>query len=288
MVSVGLTGGWRLETGERRPYGRATSHFPPPTSHFPSQYRSPVPSVQLFVTCLVNGFFPEVAEATVKVLERAGCSVGVPPSQTCCGQPAFNCGLVDDARKLGRKILDDFSAGEFSPSDEPVVVPSGSCADMLIHHLPHLFDDGEPDALRAQALALRVVEFTSFLVDHLGIVDLGASCSKKVAYHASCHGLRNLGLGPQAEALLDEVEGLNRVEIERSTECCGFGGLFAVELPEVSAAIMNDKLDHVEAAAPDWLVGGDVSCLLHLEGGLRRRGSDVEIRHIAQILAESK
>lgn len=242
-----------------------------------------MPSVQLFVTCLVNGFFPEVAEATVKVLERAGCSVEVPPSQTCCGQPAFNCGLVDDARKLGRKILDDFSSG-----DQPVVVPSGSCADMLIHHLPHLFEDDESTALRAQALAGRVVEFTSFLVDHLGVVDLGASCDMKVAYHPSCHGLRNLGLGPQAEALLDQVEGLNRVEIERSTECCGFGGLFAVELPEVSAAIMNDKLDRVEAAAPDWLVGGDVSCLLHLEGGLHRRGSDVEVRHIAQILAGSK
>jgi len=242
-----------------------------------------MPTVQLFVTCLVNGFFPEVAEAAVKVLERAGCSVVVPTSQTCCGQPAFNCGLVDDARKLGKKVLDDFADGQ-----DPVVVPSGSCADMLINHLPHLFEDDPPAMTRAQAVAGRVVEFTSFLVDHLGLTDMGAKCQRKVAYHPSCHGLRNLGLGPQARALLNRVEGLDQVEIERETECCGFGGLFAVELPEVSAAIMNQKLDRVEAARPEWLVGGDVSCLLHLEGGLRRRGSDIEVRHIAQVLATSQ
>jgi L-lactate dehydrogenase complex protein LldE len=242
-----------------------------------------MPSVQLFVTCLVNGFFPAAGEAVVKVLERAGCEVEIPSTQTCCGQPAFNCGLTDEARRLGKKILDDFGT-----SDVPVVVPSGSCADMLIHHLPHLFEDDETTSAAARALAGRVIEFTAFLVDRLGITDLGAHCAKKVAYHPSCHGLRNLGLGPQALALLDAVDGLSRVEIDRATECCGFGGLFAVELPEVSAAIMNLKLDRVEAAAPELLVGGDVSCLLHLEGGLRRRGSKVEVRHIAQILAEEQ
>lgn len=242
---------------------------------------SVMPTVQLFVTCLVNGFFPEAAEAAIKVLERAGCSVNVPASQTCCGQPAFNCGLVGDARKLAAKTLNDLAFGT-----EPVVVLSGSCADMLIHHMPHIFEDDPLALARAKSLAGRVVEFTSYLVDGLAVTDVGARCQRRIAYHPSCHGLRNLGLGPQARALLSHVDGLTQVEIEKETECCGFGGLFAVELPEVSAAIMNQKLDRVEQANPEWLVGGDVSCLLHLEGGLHRRGSQIEVRHIAQVLAE--
>lgn len=251
------------------------------TPHFALTITVPsMPRVQLFVTCLVNGFLPEAAEAAIKVLERAGCSVQVPGSQTCCGQPAFNCGLVNDARKLAAKTLDDLDA-----SNEPVVVLSGSCADMLIHHLPHLLRDDSDSRSRANALAQRIFEFTSYLVDVLGVTDVGASCRRTIAYHQSCHGLRNLGLGSQAQALLDRVEGLTQVEVEGSSECCGFGGLFSVELPEVSAAIMNRKLDRVAEANPEWIVAGDVSCLLHLEGGVRRRGLGMEVRHVAQVLA---
>lgn len=239
--------------------------------------------MQLFVTCLVNGFFPEVAEAAVEVLTRAGCHVEMSASQTCCGQPAFNCGLVDDARRLGRKFVD-----EMSQREGPIVVPSGSCADMLIHHLPHLFEGDAETKASAVALSTRIHEFTSFLVDQLQVSNLGAVCPRKVAYHPSCHGLRNLGLTTQAATLLDGVEGLERVEIDRATECCGFGGLFALELPEISVAIMNDKLDRVEAAAPDVLVGGDVSCLLHMAGGLHRRNSAIVVRHIAQVLSGSE
>lgn len=243
---------------------------------------APVPQVQLFVTCLVNGFFPDAASATVKVLERAGCDVLVPPGQTCCGQPAFNVGMTDEARVLGLKLLDDIGDGE-----EPVIVPSGSCADMLTHHLPALVADTPEQAARATSLASRVRELTAYLVDDLGVTELGARCPRRVSFHPSCHGLRNLGLGPQARVLLEAVEDLELIEVERAEECCGFGGLFSVELPEVSAAIMNSKLDRIEAARPDLLVGGDVSCLLHIGGGLHRRGSDIEVAHISQILAGS-
>jgi L-lactate dehydrogenase complex protein LldE len=228
---------------------------------------------------MVTGFFPEVLNATVRVLEKVGCAVSV-PAQTCCGQAAHNAGLEGDARRLARKTLRDLGDG-----DDPVVVPSGSCADMLIHHLPRLLADDPGRADAARRLAGRVVELTSFLVDRLGVTDLGAVCQRSVAYHPSCHGLRNLGLGPQARLLLGQVAGLRLVEFPKSEECCGFGGLFSVELPEVSTAIMNSKLDHIESAAPDLLVGGDVSCLLHLGGGLRRRGSRIEVRHIAEILS---
>ena len=239
-----------------------------------------MPRVQLFVTCLVNGFFPDAAAATVKVLERAGCEVVVTPGQSCCGQPAFNVGMTDQAKLLARKLLDDIGDG-----DQPVIVPSGSCADMLIHHFPKLLSDNPETAAGAVSLAARVRELTAFLVDDLGVVDLGARCPRRVSFHPSCHGLRNLGLGPQARVLLEAVDGLELVEFERAEECCGFGGLFSVELPEVSAAIMNSKLDRIEAAAPDLVVGGDVSCLLHIGGGLHRRGSEIEVAHISQILA---
>jgi L-lactate dehydrogenase complex protein LldE len=233
--------------------------------------------VELFVTCLVEGLYPEVGEAAAAVLERAGCRVSFNPDQTCCGQPAYNAGLVDEARRLGGKFVDDFAG-----AGDPIVVPSGSCADMLTHHLPELL----PDDRRAEEVSGRVVELTSFLVDELGVTDLGAVCPARAVYHRSCHGLRNLGLGPQAESLLGAVGGLDLVEVERPLDCCGFGGLFAVELPEVSTAMMDSKLDQIEAVAPDLLIGGDVSCLLHLEGGLRKRGSSIAVRHLAQVLAE--
>lgn len=238
--------------------------------------------MQLFVTCLVEGFFPGAVTATRIVLERAGCEVDVPAGQTCCGQPAFNAGLVEQARRLARRLVEDLGG-----SDGPVIVPSGSCADMIIHHVPELLASDSSLAIPARELAGRVRELTAFLVDDLAVRDLGASCPARVAYHPSCHGLRNLGLRHQATALLSGVDGLEQVEIERAEECCGFGGLFSVELPEVSAAILAAKLDRIEETGADLLVGGDAGCLLHLEGGLHRRGSAIGVRHISQVLAGS-
>ena len=166
-------------------------------------------------------------------------------------------------------------------TEGPVVVPSGSCAQMIVHHYPELFAGTDREA-QANRVAARTRELTQFLVDDLDAtvaVDCGGCV---VAYHHSCHGLRGLGLGAQADRLL---EGVDRVDLEGAEECCGFGGLFSVEMAAVSAAIMDEKLNRVEASGADTLVGGDVSCLLHLEGGLRRRGSDIKVRHIAELLA---
>ena len=231
--------------------------------------------VQLFVTCLVDSLAPEVGRATVGVLEKIGCQVEFPSGQGCCGQPAFNVGLVEEARSMAAHTLD-----VLDDTDGPVVVPSGSCVAMISHHFAELFAGTSREA-QVGRVAPRVRELTQFLVDDLG-ADVKAECGGcSVAYHYSCHGLRQLGLDHQADELLSES---SRMVLEGDRECCGFGGLFAVEMPAVSAAIMKTKLDNVEASGADTLVGGDVSCLLHIEGGLRRRGSSVAVRHIAELL----
>ena len=236
--------------------------------------------VQLFVTCLVDSFFPEVGEAVVEILERHGCSVEFPFDQTCCGQPAFNVGYQDHAREMARHTVEVLDATQGT-----IVVPSGSCADMMISHSPELFDEDDPIRPAADRVAKRVREFSTFLVDDLGVEDSRAVCrGRTAAYHPSCHGFRNLGIRRQPEALLDNVVGLERVDLPDAENCCGFGGLFSVEMPKVSAAMMSTKLTDVEQSGADLLVGVDVSCLMHLAGGLRRRGSDIEVKHIAEVL----
>lgn len=239
-------------------------------------------AVQLFVTCLVNSFFPQVGEATVDLLEAAGENVQFPPDQTCCGQPAFNVGLWDDARKMAAHTLDVLDA-----TSGPVVLPSGSCADMIVHHIPELMADDPHRAAQAARVAERTRELSQYLADDLEITSVGSGCDDcTVAYHPSCHGLRNLGLRTQAESLLDAADGIERVELPDAENCCGFGGLFSVEMPDVSVAMMDTKLDNVEASGADILVGGDVSCLMHLGGGLHRRGSKVVVKHFAEVLAK--
>lgn len=236
------------------------------------------PRVQLFVTCLVDSLAPEVGRATVGVLEKTGCDVEFPPGQGCCGQPAFNVGLVDEARTMAAHTLD-----VLDDTEGPVVVPSGSCVAMITHHYPELFA-GTTRETQVGRVAPRVRELTQYLVDDLG-AEVKAGCNGcTVAYHYSCHGLRQLGLDHQADELLSET---SRISLEGDRECCGFGGLFAVEMPAVSAAIMETKLDNVEASGADTLVTGDVSCLIHMEGGLRRRGSSIAVRHIAELLDDS-
>ena len=233
------------------------------------------PRVQLFVTCLVDALTPDVGRATLSALERAGCSVEFPEDQACCGQPAYNVGMWEEARLMATQTIEVLDATE-----GPVVVPSGSCAAMMSLHYRDLFA-GTPQEDEAARLSARVRELTQFLVDDLG-AELKAECQGcSVAYHYSCHGLRELGLEAQADTLLADVD---RVELAGDKECCGFGGLFSVEMPAVSAAIMDEKLDHIIHSGADTVVGGDVSCLIHIAGGLRRRGSDVAVRHVAELL----
>ena len=236
--------------------------------------------VQLMATCLVDQFFPAVAHAAVDVLERAGVEVRVPDRQTCCGQPAFNAGSHADARLMARHTVDVFGG-----SGEPVVVPSGSCADMVVHQAPALLA-GDPEyGPRASALAARTFELTDFLVRVLGHSDCGACWRGTATYHPSCHGLRGLGLTTQPIALLGQVRGLELRPLPEAETCCGFGGLFAVKMSGISGAMLARKLDAIEASGADTVIATDVSCLMHIAGGLRRRGSRVAARHVAEVLA---
>ncbi|HEX6210663.1 MAG TPA: (Fe-S)-binding protein, partial [Methylomirabilota bacterium] len=225
----------------------------------PAAARAERPSrVQLLVTCLVDTVTPHVGLAVVDVLERLGLTVHVPEGQTCCGQPAFNAGAWDDARAMARHLVD-----VFADDPAPVVVPSGSCGDMVIHQAPHLLAGDPRYAERARSLAARTFELTAFLVDVMQVTDVGARSRRRVAYHPACHGLRGLGLATEPQALLDGVGGLARCALEDAETCCGFGGLFAVKMSEISGSLLARKIAALEASGADTVVSTDVSCLLH-------------------------
>lgn len=237
-------------------------------------------TVQLFVTCLIDTLKPEIGEAVVRVLERAGVSVTFPQGQTCCGQPAFNAGMRREARKLAEGTITVLEA-----DSAPVVVPSGSCTAMIRHSYPELFADDSGWLARAQALAARTFELTEFLVDELGIIDLGTRYEGTLTYHPSCHLLRGIGVDRQPQALLAHVEGAEIVALPHAEECCGFGGVFSVEHPELSAEMLTRKMDNIAASGATTVVTCDTGCLLHINGGLHRQGREPCVKHIAEILA---
>jgi L-lactate dehydrogenase complex protein LldE len=235
--------------------------------------------VGLFVTCLVDLFRPSVGFAAVRLLEDAGCRVSVPRGQTCCGQPAYNCGDRARAQALARRVMAAFERFDY------VVAPSGSCAAMVRVHYPRLFADDPALAARAGELAARTHELVSFLTDVLGVTHVAARSEAVAAYHDSCSGLRELGIRDQPRALLETVEGLTLREVKGPEQCCGFGGTFCVKYPEVSARMAADKAADVAATGADTLLGGDLGCLLHLAGKLAREGRPVRVRHVAEVLA---
>jgi L-lactate dehydrogenase complex protein LldE len=239
-----------------------------------------VTRVQLFVTCLVDQFFPDVGLATVRLLERVGLAVEVPDGLTCCGQPAFNGGFQDQARRMARHTVD-----VLSQSDAPVVIPSGSCTDMIVHRYPDLLSDDPTYAQRARGLAARTYELSQFLVDVLGVTDVGARSFLRVTYHPSCHTLRGLGVDRQPRELLRNVRGLDCLELPDGETCCGFGGLFAIKMADISGAMLDQKVDAIGRSDASVVVGTDVSCLMHIAGGLRRRGGAITVKHLAEILA---
>ena len=246
-----------------------------------TQHTSRFTRAQLFVTCLVDTFFPSVGNAVVNVLANQGVKSRVPDKHTCCGQPAFNAGLWNDARAMARHTIDIFSDDE-----SPVVVPSGSCADMVVHQYPVLLKD-DLYLKKAENLANRTFEFSQFLVDKLDVDDVGAQCGGCVAYHACCHGLRGLGIDPQPKKLLKHIKGITQRSLSDAESCCGFGGLFAIKMSDISGAILQRKLDDIEASGANIIVATDVSCLMHIEGGLRRRDKRIRTMHLAEILASS-
>ena len=246
----------------------------PTTSHSAAR-----PKVALFVTCLVDVMRPTVGFAAVKLLEDAGCDVVVPPSQTCCGQPAFNNGDRKDAAALARKVIAAFEGYDY------LVAPSGSCAGQIRSHYPELFADGDPWKARAEALAARTFELVSFLTDVCGITSTGARFDGTVTYHDSCSGLRELGVQAQPRKLLAAVEGLTLVEMKDPDVCCGFGGTFAVKYPELSGRIVDKKAVTIEESGATTLLAGDLGCLMNMAGRLSRRGAATQVRHVAEVLA---
>ncbi len=239
--------------------------------------------VQLFITCLNEHFFPGVLEKMVTLLERVGVEPVFPPEQTCCGQPFFNSGFQNDARKIAAGWLQTFGR-----SDLPVVSPSGSCVDMVHHHYPELFPAGTPEHELAVDLAGRTYEFTQFLVNVLQVTDLGACFPHKVTYHASCHLLRGLGAKDEPKELLRHVKGLELVPLADEQVCCGFGGVFSVVYPPVSQAMMESKLRNIQASGAEALVACDAGCLMNIAGGLRQAGSPVKALHIIDVLASQE
>lgn len=234
--------------------------------------------VALFATCLADQLWPEVAHATVKVLERAGCTVTFDPNQTCCAQPAFNSGYWQEAKAVARQFLTVFDGAE------AVVAPSGSCTAM-VHRYHDLFRDEPEWRARAERVAHKTFELSAFLVRELRVTDLGASLPARVAWHDACHGLRELGLHDEPRALLRAVKGLELVDLRTGEACCGFGGTFSVKFPELSTAMLDHKLSALDAQKVDVLSAVDSSCLMQIRGRLQRQGSRVRAMHLAEILA---
>ena len=249
---------------------------------------SPPVRASLFVTCIIDQLYPEVGESAVSVLKRLGAELDFNPAQTCCGQPAFNAGFWSDAKPLARRTIDLFQ------SDKYVVVPSGSCASMMRVFYAELFHDEPQMQNRIASLASRTFELSEFIVDVLGITDLSAhadavstSHTRKVTYHEGCHLRRELGALTQPRTLLNSLPGIELVEMEQSEVCCGFGGTFSVKYPDISGAMLNDKLTFAANTGADALTACDSSCLMHIGGGIQKRGMSIQPLHLAQLLDEA-
>jgi L-lactate dehydrogenase complex protein LldE len=235
--------------------------------------------VSLFVTCIVDQLWPSVGTAAVDVLRRLGCDVHFDPRQTCCGQPAFNTGYRCDTRRLAKRFIEIFE-----DTTDPIVCPSGSCTAM-VRHYRDVFDDEPAWQQRADAVAARTHEFGSFLVNVLGQADVGASFRGRIAWHDACHGLRMLGIHDEPRALMSHVRNADVVELDNADACCGFGGTFSVKHPEISVAILDNKIEAITRANLRAVVSGDTSCLMQIGGRLTRQGSTVQVLHLAELLA---
>jgi L-lactate dehydrogenase complex protein LldE len=237
------------------------------------------PRVALFVTCLADLFRPSVAFDSIALLRRAGCAVHVPRRQTCCGQPAYNTGDYASTAPLARQVVAMLEPADYA------VVPSGSCAGMISHHYPRLLEGEWRD--RALAVAAKTFELTTFLAE---IAPLRNPPAKRpdlpgVTYHDSCAGLRELGIEQQPRRLLREQCGIEVTEMQQTEVCCGFGGTFCAKMPEISGKMVSDKLSNAVATGAGILAGGDLGCLLNIAGRARREGHDIEVRHVAELLA---
>ncbi|HEX2622714.1 MAG TPA: (Fe-S)-binding protein [Phototrophicaceae bacterium] len=238
--------------------------------------------VSLFVTCIIDMVYPQTGMSVVDVLEHLGVEVDFPEAQTCCGQPAFNSGYHDESKAVGRQFLKAFK------DSEVIVTPSGSCAAMVRHEYPTLFADDPEYAPLAQHAASILWEFSEFIVDGLGISDLGLKLPQPqtFAIHDACHGLRLLKLGDAGRKLMQNVENATMCELKECDVCCGFGGLFSIKMADVSNAMLTKKIDNINAGEAATIITGDASCLTQMNGGLSRQRSDKRVKHLADVLAE--
>ena len=260
--------------------------YPTPKPHKESRHTRPeLVTASLFVTCIVDQFYPGVGESTVRLLRRLGVDVDFPESQTCCGQPAYNAGFTQMAAEAARGMLNAFSGERY------IVAPSGSCAAMVKVFYPELLRDNPKALAEARNLGDRTYELSQFIVDVLGLPAHSQpkplpSTEKglKVTYHEGCHLRRELGAVTQPRELIRSMPGVELAEMEHPDECCGFGGTFSVKFADISGAMLADKLDRIEATGAEAVVACDSSCLMQIDGGLRKRGAPVRALHIAELL----
>ena len=238
--------------------------------------------VTLFASCMVDQLAPDVGESTVEILEYLGVTVDFLDNQTCCGQPAFNSGFRSEAYPVAERFVD-----LFEKVDGPIVVPSGSCAAMVRNYYVDLFRDNIELVDRAKQVGERLFELTEFITLFFGKHAISGKREGAVTYHKCCHLLREIGVNEQPVDLLKNIDGLKFSPLERADVCCGFGGAFSVKMPDISSAILNEKLDFIEANGSSTVIAADTGCIYQMQGGLRRRESNIQVVHIAQVLAES-
>lgn len=237
--------------------------------------------VSLFITCMCDMLSPDVGKDTVELLEKVGCVVDFPEAQTCCGQPAYNSGYLTNSKQAMKQMMKAFKQAEY------VVGPSGSCVGMMKQY-PSIFAGDPMWEKEAIELANKSYEITQFLVDVMNVVDLGSTFEGRVTYHPSCHMSRILGVKEAPIKLLENVAGVELVDLPLAEDCCGFGGTFAVQQAEISGEMVKEKTKHITATKADYLVGGDMACLMNIGGRLKREGNNIKVQHITHILNEQK
>lgn len=234
-------------------------------------------NVSLFITCVCDIFYSNIGKDTVEILERVGCKVDFPEAQTCCGQPAFNSGYLQQSKQAMKQMIQAFEHAEY------IVGPSGSCVGMLKEY-PNIFAGDPVWEERAINIANKSYELTQFLVDVLNVVEVGSEFTGKVTYHPSCHMTRILGVKDAPLKLLKQIKGIDLVELPMKEDCCGFGGTFAIKNSDISTEMAKEKSQHISETGAHYLVGGDMACLMNISGRMTREGKDVKIVHIAEIL----
>ena len=234
--------------------------------------------VQLFIPCFIDQLYPQVAFNTVKILEKAGCTVAYNTQQTCCGQPAFNAGFWGESKDVCTKFVQDFDGADY------IVSPSASCAGFIRNNYGKLFENNAFQS-PAKKVSSQIFELSEFLIKILGVTDLGASFNGKVTFHDSCAGLRECNIKAEPRTLLQQVEGLELIEMNDTETCCGFGGSFAVKYDTISVAMADQKIDNAIATDAEYIISTDMSCLMHLDGRINHNGQQIKVIHLADILA---